>query len=244
MSLIESRFRIIDTETTGLDSETDRIVEVAAVNLAWMSGGWVAALDYESLINPGRPIPAQASAIHHLVDADVANAPDWAHAVEQVIEGNHTAYAAHHSVFDRGFCRLDDIRPWLCTKRLAMHLWPEAPSHSNQVLRYWLDLKVDLPPGLYPHRAAADAIVTAALLVRELQEIERRDVGRDVQSVEDLIGWTETPAELAYVPFGEYRGKRWSVMDAGFLDSVIKGDFNADILHTARLARARLPGAR
>ena len=38
--------------------------------------------------------------------------------------------------------------------------------HSNQVLRYWLGLRLDADLAMPPHRAGPDAYVTAHLLLR------------------------------------------------------------------------------
>ena len=88
-------------------------------------------------------------------------------------------------------------RPAICTYKAALRLWPEAPGHGNQVLRYWLRPK-DLDPVIAspPHRALPDAYVTAFIL-RELLELA---------TVEELIAWTGEPALLPRVTFGQYRG--------------------------------------
>lgn len=57
----------LDTETTGLD-RTDRLVEIGVVDNA---GGVV----FQSLINPGMPIPDEASDIHGITDDMVCDAP-------------------------------------------------------------------------------------------------------------------------------------------------------------------------
>ncbi len=44
---------------------------------------------------------------------------------------------------------------------MAMHVWPDAPRHSNQVLRYWRNLVLDNALAMLPHRAGPDAWVTA-----------------------------------------------------------------------------------
>ena len=67
---------VIDTETTGLDPAKARVVEIAAVRLI---GGRISADDtFRCLVRPGEPIPATASAVHHIDDAKVANAPAFA----------------------------------------------------------------------------------------------------------------------------------------------------------------------
>lgn len=65
---------VIDLETTGTDTRTDRIVEVAVLTV--YPDGTV--VPFVRRVNPGRAIPAGASAIHGITDADVAGAPAFA----------------------------------------------------------------------------------------------------------------------------------------------------------------------
>jgi DNA polymerase III epsilon subunit-like protein len=64
--------RVIDVETTWTDFATDEIIEIASADLV-RGGGITNAMD--TLVRPSRPIPPGASAVHHLIDADVQNAP-------------------------------------------------------------------------------------------------------------------------------------------------------------------------
>lgn len=64
----------IDLETTGTDVREDRIVEVAVLTV--YPGGTV--VPFVRRVHPGRPIPAGASAVHGITDADVAGAPAFA----------------------------------------------------------------------------------------------------------------------------------------------------------------------
>lgn len=97
----QGRYLVLDTETTGLIPETDRVVELAAHSVDLATGTVTSVFD--QLINPGRPIPPEASAIHHLVDRDVAGALS----MEQVwadfapLLAQHDAVVAHHARFDR-----------------------------------------------------------------------------------------------------------------------------------------------
>lgn len=60
----------LDTETTGLGHD-DEVVEVAVVDAQ-------GAVVFESLVRPTKPIPAGATGVHGISDADVANAPTFA----------------------------------------------------------------------------------------------------------------------------------------------------------------------
>ena len=70
-----ARTLVIDTETTGADSENDRIVEIG-----WLSfeGGNIAGAErFCSLVNPQQPIRAEATAVHGITDDDVAEQPQF-----------------------------------------------------------------------------------------------------------------------------------------------------------------------
>jgi DNA polymerase-3 subunit epsilon len=70
-----------DLETTGVDVGKDRIVEIAIVKI--MPDGNVSSLpakpgsENRLLINPGVPIPIEASLVHGIYDADVKDAPSF-----------------------------------------------------------------------------------------------------------------------------------------------------------------------
>ena len=58
---------VIDTETTGLDPAKARVVEIGAVPLR--SGKLDEAAALRQLVNPGEPIPAEATRIHAIDDS-------------------------------------------------------------------------------------------------------------------------------------------------------------------------------
>ena len=68
------RVAYVDTETTGLSANTDRIIEIAIVlaDVDWETGAIIQWLDhYQGLQDPGRRIPADAIAVHGITDAMV-----------------------------------------------------------------------------------------------------------------------------------------------------------------------------
>ena len=136
---MSARIHVIDVETTGLDPRADRVVEIAAVTVALEPHPHVEALSLDTLVDPGIPIGPEARAVHHIGDEMVADAPRYRELIPRLGElARSGPFAAHRAAFDRAFTR--SRRPWICTFRLARHLWPEAPSHANQVLRYYLGL--------------------------------------------------------------------------------------------------------
>lgn len=226
MNLSEAIFRVIDTETTGLDKE-DRVCEVA-----WMDIDAAGAVHgrFSSLIDPGVPIKPGASACHHLVDADVAGQPKLSDLTELIGAG---AYVAHNAAFDQKMLGINDGTPFLCTLRLARHVLPEQESYANQVLRYALKLQVDLPKDTAAHRAAADVAVTAALLLHLLPLA--REKWPDVTTVQGLIAKARTPVLLQTIRFSKYAGQPYRSIDAGMLRWIINNcQDREDDVYTAR----------
>jgi exodeoxyribonuclease X len=231
-----AHIHVIDTETTGLDPASDRVVEVAAVKVepdGAAGPGWSAREGWQSFVNPSRAIPPEASAIHHIIDADCSGAPRLGNAIEMVIgpdwpEGVDVV-AAHNARFDRGFLPMLQDKRWIDTYRCALHIWPDAPGHSNMTLRYWLG--IDLPRE-GAHRALADATVTAHILIEMLKN----------RAVDDLLKLSTKAALLRKVRFGKHTGKLWTEVPADYLVWSQKQDFDPDVKFTVKSELQRRKG--
>ena len=71
--VLERPLAVIDLETTGTDTKLDRIIEVSVLKV--MPGG---AHEHRTRrVNPGVPIPPEATAIHGITDDDVADCPTF-----------------------------------------------------------------------------------------------------------------------------------------------------------------------
>ena len=69
-SLTARRLRVFDTETTGLDTEVERVVQFGT---ATFKNGALLRLS-DTLVNPCRPIPTEASDVHQIYNSDVEDA--------------------------------------------------------------------------------------------------------------------------------------------------------------------------
>jgi len=130
---------VVDIETTGLPDNPDaEIIEFGAYDL---SGDCPDFQQIHFLIKPERPIPPEMSAIHHIINKDVENASSLSECSEMFFDSDPDYIVAHNAAFERHF--LEKFAPkkaqWICTYKCAMTVWPDAPSHSNQALRYWLN---------------------------------------------------------------------------------------------------------
>ncbi|MCM1110659.1 MAG: 3'-5' exonuclease [Clostridium sp.] len=72
-----------DLETTGTNISTDRIVEISVIKV---KPGDEEPLTWSRLVNPGIPIPAEATAVHGYSDADVASEPRFRDIAPRVAE--------------------------------------------------------------------------------------------------------------------------------------------------------------
>jgi DNA polymerase III subunit epsilon len=96
----EAPIALIDVETTGMDASVDRVVEVG---IALARGGDVVERK-NWLVNPGRPIPKEASEVHKITDEVVQDAPRFeaiAREIAAMLVG--CVPAAYNAPFDRAF---------------------------------------------------------------------------------------------------------------------------------------------
>jgi DNA polymerase III alpha subunit (gram-positive type) len=211
LALCDATFAVIDVETTGFDPSVDRVVELACAVVR--DGKETDA--YSSLINPGRSIPAAASAVHHLTNRHVQNAPllgDVRPKLAAMCAG--AIVVAHNARFDLGFLPFLADRPVVCSMRLAMRILPDAPNYKNQVLRYYLDIDAELGGGAIAHRARGDVQVTSRILAICLQ---RYLAAGGVDDVEHLVREIAAPRRLGALPFGRHRGVSIERVPADYL---------------------------
>ncbi len=228
--MIPARIRVIDLETTGSRPPAHDVCEIGWQDVVCRADGvWEVNAERGAFyVNPGRPIPPVTMAVHHIIDADVADAGYWRDVAPAVLqpEGGAMALAAHRASFEQRFCTpsLAGGTPWICTWKCALRLWPGSPSFSNQVLRYWrMPAGLDREIGLPVHRALPDAYVTAHHLRDMLNEV----------SVKQLLEWSDEPGLLPRVPMGPERGRYWSELDADMLNR-FAGDRNEDVRFSAQ----------
>jgi len=218
--------RSIDFETTGIPTEADpqAIVEIGAVDISLGADGSqpVMSTTFSTLCNPGRPIPHEAMAVHHITDAMVADASGN---LGNIMGSGVDYYCAHNADYERQFH--DPGIPYICTYKVALRLWPDAPAHGLQFLRYHLNLPVVSAEAFPPHRAGPDAYLGAVLMVHIL------DDGR--ASLDEMVRWSSGPALLPRVNFGKHRGSKWDDVPTDYLDWLAnKSDMDRDVKANAR----------
>lgn len=206
------KIRVLDFETTGMPPDA-ALCQIGQCDVTVGVGGNVTVgMPSAMFVNPGRPIPPEARGVHHIRDRDIEGAPSPDVGLMQLMAGPPDVFCAHHMKFDREFFSGAAV-PWICTEKIGMRLWPDAPNFKNQTLRYFLgidgayDFQSEL--AMPPHRAGPDTYITAHLLARALA----------MQPIAQLIAWSNQPSLLpGAINFGKHKGVLWSQCDTSYLE--------------------------
>jgi DNA polymerase-3 subunit epsilon len=176
-SLREIPFAVVDVETTGGASwRGHRIIDLAIVEV---KGGEITA-EYETLVNPGQGVPPAICALTGITSEMVGGAPYFEHIADEVgrrLEGR--VFVAHNAMFDWSFVSAELTRaasdvpdvPRLCTVRMCRRLVTGLPRRNLDVVCRHFDI-----PNHARHRAYGDALATARVLLRLLDEVSGRGV--------------------------------------------------------------------
>lgn len=166
---------VIDFETTGLSPGMGaRPTEIAIV----LIDGETIIDRYQSLMNPGVPIPYDIQRLTGITDKMVKVAPPVESVMHEAAEFvDLHPLVAHNAAFD---CKFWDMelhqigrqrqQEFICSLLLARRIFPEASNHKLGTLVQSLGLP---STGRY-HRALADAEATAYLLLRIESELMHR----------------------------------------------------------------------
>ncbi|WP_068113614.1 3'-5' exonuclease [Tropicimonas marinistellae] len=169
---------VFDTETTGLlPSSGDEIVQIAALRL--LGGKRIPGEEFESLVNPERPIPASATEVHHVTNEMVAGAPTIATVGRRFHAFAHDAVlVAHNAPFDLEFLRRHEEgigkrfdHPVLDTVLLSAVVFGQSETHTLDALTERLGIVI---PAEARHTAMGDTIATAAALEMMIPMLEGR----------------------------------------------------------------------
>ncbi|WP_424980265.1 exonuclease domain-containing protein [Leisingera sp. S232] len=168
-------FVVFDTETTGLLPHKDEIVQIGALRV--VRGRIIESETFETLVNPGRPIPAASTKVHGIRDVMVQGAPDIAGAARDFHRfASDAVIVAHNAPFDMAFLHRHAKRsgvawdqPVLDTVLLSAVLFGASQNHTLDALCDRLD--VTIPPALR-HTAMGDARATAEVFCKMLPMLE------------------------------------------------------------------------
>ncbi|MCH5244908.1 MAG: 3'-5' exonuclease [Muribaculaceae bacterium] len=228
-----------DLETTGLSITHDRIVEISMVKVN-PDGS---TIEKTRRINPGIPIPAEATAVHHISDEDVKDEPTFkqiARSLEEFMTGcdiagfnsNRFDVPMLSEEFYRAGIKFNFERVNFIDVQTIFHKKEQRTLEA--AYRFYCDKNLD-----GAHSACADTKATIEVLKAQLDRYP--DLENDVEMLShyssqnknvDLMGrlvYDDKGREI--INFGKYKGQAAAdVMkrDTSFLDWILKGDFSQD----------------
>lgn len=216
--------RVLDFETTALKPEDGDVIEVGFsdydVETKTISDpvSWLCGAD---------TIPPENRAVHHIRLADLDGLEPFSEVDRERIATDAYAIVAHNADFEISFLGDPGI-PVICTYKSALRIWPDAPSHSNAALAYWLEdqglVTLDHTKIIPTHRAGPDAYVTAHVLKALF---EAGATGKD------MVAWTKLPALMPRVTFGKHKGE-WKDVPGSYLAWIVGSDMSDDVKWNAR----------
>ncbi|MGK7397477.1 MAG: exonuclease domain-containing protein [Candidatus Cyclobacteriaceae bacterium M3_2C_046] len=165
-------YAIVDIETTGNNSDRNRITEIAI----FISDGKNVIQRYTSLVNPGTHLPMYISALTSITNEMVGAAPTFSEIAPQVYELlENRVFVAHNVNFDYNFIRSEMMLAGinyqakkLCTVRLSRKIIPGLKSYGLGSLSRHFNIRIE-----NRHRAEDDAAATVTIF-HQLVSLDRQ----------------------------------------------------------------------
>ncbi len=172
-------YAIVDIETTGIYAAANGITEISI----HVFDGDSVIEKFETLINPGQPIPYYIQAMTGITDEMVVNAPSFSDIAEKIYTLLHDKiFIAHNVSFDYSFIKghlrehgFDLNSKKLCTVRLSRKIFPGFPSYSLG--------KLCLSLGIINkrhHRAGGDTEATVKIFQRLLANDKEQHIQKSL----------------------------------------------------------------
>jgi DNA polymerase-3 subunit epsilon len=161
---------VLDTETTGLDPKSHRILEIACVELV---NHLPTGAKFHTLVDPEMDVPAESAAIHGITNAKLKGAPVFAAIVSEFLEFiGEAKLVIHNAEFDVGFINAElgrlgfpkiPLARALDTVHMARKKFPGAPASLDALCkRFGID---------NAHRTLHGALLDADLLAKVYLEL-------------------------------------------------------------------------
>lgn len=241
-----------DLETTGLNIGSDHIVEISLIKVH--PDGHRES--FTQRLNPGIPIPPEASAIHGITDADVADKPyfkDVARSIANVIKGCDIA----------GFNSNRFDVPMLAEEFLAINMTDVDLRRANfidvQVIfhkkeqrtlsaayKFYCDKELE-----GAHGAFADTAATVDVFMAQLERYP--DIPHDIKGLSEFSSVSKNvdfAGRFVYdnngveiFNFGKHKGKSVEQVlkaEPGYYDWMMNGDFCRDTKRVLSDIRIRM----
>jgi DNA polymerase-3 subunit epsilon len=227
MGLIqEDIFVCLDCESTGLDPQKDRMIEIGAARFTF-SG---LMQSFETLIDPQCDIPQTSQEIHKITSDMLEGKPKVAEILPKILQLIDGYILVGHGIsFDIALIAAEAKRcniptniekqPFIDTLRMA-RLYGESPTNSLQKLREHFNIE---PEGA--HRAMSDVIVNIEVF---------KYLAKTYKTTDQLLKTLEKPIKMRTMPLGKHKGRKFDEIPIEYLLWAERKDFDQDLLFSIR----------
>lgn len=224
--LNQENFVCIDCETTGLDPNVDKIIEVAVVQFTLND----TFKSCEYLIDPQCAIPETSIAIHHITQEMVTGKPLIAQVLPEILELIGKRIIVGHGVgFDIEVLALAAERAGipctlrhnltLDTLRMARH-YGDSPTNSLEQLRRHFNIEQE-----GAHRAMNDVVVNMGVF---------KYLAKRFRTTQQLFDMLAKPILMKNMPLGPHKGRPLKEIPLPYLIWAANKDFDQDLLFSLR----------
>lgn len=228
---------IFDLETTGINTQSDRIIEIAVVKC--LPKGSIK--EFQFRLNPEIPIPAAATAVHGITDADVALAPTFSQIAPRLLEFLDGCDLCGFNVrrfdlpllqqeFRRCGLSFDTGERSVVDVQTIFHM--KQPRDLSAALQFYCNRE-----HIGAHGALADVHATLDIFAAQLQRYD--DLPHDIDALASFVhpkdpSWVDDDGKLVWegnrviLTFGKYQGTPLANVierDRGYIQWILDGSF-------------------
>ena len=219
-------FICLDCESTGLDPEKDRMIEVAVARFTFDQ----ILQSYETLVDPECDVPQVSQEIHKISSEMLQGKPKAKEILPHLLKmisghiivghgiGFDIALIAAEAKRNQVPCQIEK-QPFIDTLRMA-RLYGESPINSLQRLREHFNIE---PEGA--HRAMSDVVVNIDVF---------KQLAKPYKTTEQLLKILEKPIKLKAMPLGKHKGRKFDEIPIEYLLWAERKDFDQDLLYSIR----------
>jgi len=180
----------LDTETTGNNLLSDRLVQISYSHNGKLTS---------EFFKPSLPISIKAQSITHITNKMIDGKPEFSRSeIKRELEGllKDNIIIAHEGLVTPKF---------ICTLKVARHLDEDnkIPEYNLQYLRYYFELEIEARA----HSAEGDVLVLEAIF-KKLYDMMMETVGDHETAISKMIEISGKPSLFKIFTFGKHKGKR------------------------------------
>lgn len=219
-------FVCLDCESTGLETSSDRIIEIAAIRFTFDKF----LQQFESLVDPECEIPQVSQEIHKISAEMLQGKPKIRQVLPDLLKIINGHILVGHGIgFDIALIAAEAKRhqiptqienqKYIDTLRLA-RLYGESPINSLQQLRHHFNIESE-----GAHRAMSDVLVNIEVF---------KQLSKPYKSTDHILKTLQNPIRLRTMPLGKHKGRRFEEIPVEYLLWAERKNFDQDLLFSIR----------